>query len=129
MGGLLSAYHLSDEDPIFLEKAKELADRMIPIFDTPSGLPSSMVNLEKREAVDDPHVPGLVSTAEATTIQLELKYLSYLTDDDTYWDKAEQVSLYESFSVVKVYRQTGYEIDQIHWPTLRTGPNIPKVDF
>ncbi|KAF9555845.1 glycoside hydrolase family 47 protein [Agrocybe pediades] len=91
LGGLLSAYHLSNEDPVYLEKAKELADRMMPVFDTPSGLPLSMINLQKREKVDDPHVPGLVSTAEATTLQLELKYLSYLTDDDTYWDKAEQV--------------------------------------
>ena len=89
LGGLLTAYHLSDEDPIFLEKATELADRMLPVFDTPTGLPFGMVNLQKREGVDDPNVAGLVSTAEASTLQLELKYLSLLTDNDNYWDKAE----------------------------------------
>ncbi|KDR68814.1 hypothetical protein GALMADRAFT_256675 [Galerina marginata CBS 339.88] len=91
LGGLLTAYHLSDEDPIFLEKAKELADRMMPVFETPSGLPLSMINLKQRKGVDDPNYAGLVSTAEASTLQLELKYLSFLTDDDNYWDKAEGV--------------------------------------
>ena len=91
LGGLLTAYHLSDEDPIFLEKATELADRMLPGFDTPTGLPFGMVNLQKREGVDDPNYAGLVSTAEASTLQLELKYLSFLTDNDNYWDKAEGV--------------------------------------
>ena len=91
LGGLLTAYHLSDDDPIFLEKATELADRMLPAFDTPTGLPFGMVNLQKREGVDDPNYAGLVSTAEASTLQLELKYLSFLTDNDNYWDKAEGV--------------------------------------
>ena len=52
-----------------------------------------MINLQLREAVDDPNVPGLVSTAEAATIQLEFRYLSFLTDNDTYWD-AGDLSLY-----------------------------------
>ncbi|KAF8972460.1 glycoside hydrolase family 47 protein [Flammula alnicola] len=91
LGGLLTAYHLSNEDAIFLEKATELADRMLPVFDTPSGLPLSMINLKQRKGVDDPSYPGLISTAEASTLQLELRYLSYLTDNDDYWDKAEQV--------------------------------------
>ncbi|KAH9947075.1 glycoside hydrolase [Amylocystis lapponica] len=90
LGGLLSAYHLTD-DNIFLERAKELADRMLPVFDTPSGLPLSMINLAKREGVSDKDNNGLVSTAEVSTLQLELKYLSMLTDDEVYWEKAEKV--------------------------------------
>ncbi|KAF8868297.1 glycoside hydrolase, partial [Gymnopilus junonius] len=35
LGGLLSAYHLSDNDPLYLDKAIDLADRMLPAFDTP----------------------------------------------------------------------------------------------
>lgn len=91
LGGLLSTYHLSGEDPLFLEKAKELADRMLPVFDTPSGLPLSMVNLGKKEGVSDVDNRGLVSTAEAATLQLEFKYLSLLTDEEIYWEKAEKV--------------------------------------
>ncbi|KAI0694435.1 glycoside hydrolase [Cytidiella melzeri] len=90
LGGLLSAYHLS-EDELFLEKAVDLADRILPAFDTGSGLPLSMVNLGKRVGVEDPWNPELVSTAEVSTLQLEFKYLSELTDDETYWEKAEHV--------------------------------------
>lgn len=91
LGGLLSAYHLSDNDPLYLEKAKELADRMLAVFDTPSGLPLSMVNLGKKEGVSDVDNRGFVSTAEAATLQLEFKYLSLLTDEEIYWEKAEKV--------------------------------------
>lgn len=34
LGGLLSAYHLSGNDTMFLEKAVDLADRLMPAFDT-----------------------------------------------------------------------------------------------
>jgi hypothetical protein len=38
LGGLLSAYALSN-DTIFLTKADELGQILLPVFDTPSGLP------------------------------------------------------------------------------------------
>jgi len=53
-----------------------------------------MINLAKYEGVDDPHVPGLVSTSEVSTLQLEFRYLSYLTENAEYWDKAEKVSVH-----------------------------------
>ncbi len=90
LGGLLSAYHFS-QDELFLEKAKELADRIMPAFDTPSGLPMSMINLGQRKGVMSEDNQNLVSTAEVSTLQLELRYLSYLTDNDVYWDAAERV--------------------------------------
>lgn len=86
----MSIFHLT-EDPLYLEKAIDLADRMLPIFNTPSGLPLSMANLGLRLAVDDPRSKGLVSTAEATTLQLEYRYLSHVTGKSVYWDKVEQV--------------------------------------
>ncbi|OBZ68634.1 Mannosyl-oligosaccharide 1,2-alpha-mannosidase [Grifola frondosa] len=94
LGGLLSAYTLS-EDPMFLERAKDLADRIMPTFDTPSGLPLSLVNLAKREGVPDKDNRGLVSTAEVSTLQLEFKYLSHLIDDESYWEKAETVESHQ----------------------------------
>jgi uncharacterized protein YyaL (SSP411 family) len=90
LGGLLSAHHLSGEDELYLSKAVALADRMLPVF-TDSGLPLSMVNLAQRAGVPDMDNNGLVSTAEATTLQLEFRYLSALTDEDVYWRKAERV--------------------------------------
>jgi len=91
LGGLLSAYHLSGGDALYLDRARDLADRMLPVFDTPSGLPLPMVNLQRREGVWSKDNYGLVSTAEASTLQLEFRYLSELTNDDIYWEKAEKV--------------------------------------
>ncbi|KAJ6605389.1 glycoside hydrolase family 47 protein [Mycena vulgaris] len=91
LGGLLAAYELTDGDQLYLDLATELGDRMLPVFDTPAGLPLSGVNLAQRVGVPDPYNHGLVSTAEASTLQLEFKYLGYLTDNLEYWDKAEHV--------------------------------------
>ena len=91
LGGLLSSYDLSRGDSLFLEKAVDLADRILQAFDTQSGLPLPQINLKEREGMDDPGNPGLISTAEASTLQLELKYLSFLTNNDVYWEKAEKV--------------------------------------
>ncbi|EIW87221.1 glycoside hydrolase family 47 protein [Coniophora puteana RWD-64-598 SS2] len=91
LGGLLSAYHLSGGDNIYLEKARDLGDRMLPVFDTQTGLPLSKINLAQRKGVEDRDNRGLVSTAEAATLQLEFRYLSHLTDEDVYWEKAEKV--------------------------------------
>ncbi|KAG6860344.1 hypothetical protein C0995_012457 [Termitomyces sp. Mi166 len=91
LGGLLSAYHLSNEDPLYLEKAVELADRILPAFETPIGLPLPMVNLGKRKGVFDKDLRGLVSTAEVATLQLEFRYLSHLTENDVYWRRVENV--------------------------------------
>ena len=66
LGGLLSAYHLTDGDPIYLKHAVDLADRLLPAFDTISGLPLSMVNLATREGVADEDNSGMVSTADTT---------------------------------------------------------------
>lgn len=44
IGGLLSAYDLSDDD-IFLEKARDIADRLLPAWNTPSGIPYNIINL------------------------------------------------------------------------------------
>lgn len=91
LGGLLSAYHHSGGDSLFLKHARDLADRMLPVFETPSGLPYPSVNLQRREGVWAKDHREFVSTAEASTLQLEFRYLSELTDDDIYWKKAERV--------------------------------------
>ncbi|GAA5821417.1 hypothetical protein JCM11251_004613 [Rhodosporidiobolus azoricus] len=92
LGGLLSAYHLSGEnDQMLLDKAVDLADRLLPAFDTPSGLPLSFVNLAQRVGIADADNRDLISVAEAGTLQLEFKYLSELTGNAIYWQKVENV--------------------------------------
>ena len=46
LGGLLSAYEL-DGDVIFLQKATQLADRLLCAFNTPTGIPHTTVNLKQ----------------------------------------------------------------------------------
>ncbi|KAJ8658821.1 hypothetical protein O0I10_005548 [Lichtheimia ornata] len=88
LGGLLSAYHLSGNDPVYLEKATDLGQRLIGAFQTNSGIPYSSIVLSTGLPFTA-HVPS--STAEVTTIQLEFKYLSHLTGDYKYWEAAERV--------------------------------------
>jgi hypothetical protein len=46
LGGLLSAFDFS-KDRVFLDKAKDLGDRLLPAFNTPTGLPNAEINLAK----------------------------------------------------------------------------------
>jgi mannosyl-oligosaccharide alpha-1,2-mannosidase len=89
---MLSAYHFS-KDPIFLSKAKELGDILMPAFNTASKLPLASINFARREAVAASFNGGASSTAEVATLQLEFKYLSALTNDPKYWKAVEQVML------------------------------------
>ncbi|KAF5363149.1 hypothetical protein D9758_008360 [Tetrapyrgos nigripes] len=91
LGGLLSAYHLSGNDPLYLNLAVDLANRILPVFDTSSGLPQSKVNLAERKGYPNDEFPNLVTTAEVATLQLEFRYLSYLTGNEKYWIKVEEV--------------------------------------
>ncbi|KAG0226974.1 mannosyl-oligosaccharide alpha-1,2-mannosidase [Actinomortierella wolfii] len=91
LGGLLSAYDQSGGDKVFLDKAVDLADRLMAAFETPTGIPYSSVNLKDRRAIPNHDMGGASSTSEVSTIQLEFKYLSYLTGDTKYWKAAEKV--------------------------------------
>ncbi|KAK7455429.1 glycosyl hydrolase family 47 [Colletotrichum acutatum] len=99
LGGLLSAHYLSTQlphvaskrDSVYLSKAIDLADRLLVAFDSNSGIPYASVNIGKREGIASHADGGASSTAEAATVQLEMKYLSQLTGNDVYWKKAERV--------------------------------------
>lgn len=95
VGGLLSAYHLSEgryganastkgpKPAVYLENARSLADRLLVAFtSSPSPIPFSDVVLHSHSA--HPAPDGLSSTAEVSTVQLEFNYLSYLIGDPKY---------------------------------------------
>lgn len=90
VGGLLSAYELS-ADPVFLQKAVELTDIMMPAFNTPLGLPWQMLNVTS--GVGSSETPGKTSTnlAEIGTFQMEFLRLSQHTKNATYHETAQQV--------------------------------------
>ncbi|XP_041825713.1 endoplasmic reticulum mannosyl-oligosaccharide 1,2-alpha-mannosidase [Melanotaenia boesemani] len=89
LGGLLSSFHLTG-DQLFLDKAKDLGSRLMPAFKTPSKIPFSDVNIGKGTA----HPPRWTSDstlAEVTSIQLEFRELSHLTQDPQYQEVVNEV--------------------------------------
>lgn len=107
LGGLLSAHYLSttypnlapiaDDDKgspgedLYIEKATDLADRILGAFDSNSGVPFASVNLNTSDGIPSHADNGASSTAEATTVQLEFKYLAKLTGEAEYWRVVEKV--------------------------------------
>ena len=107
LGGLLSAHYISNTFPhlapqvdddlhqpgedLYLELATDLAERILGAFDTDSGVPTASVNLNTTQPITFYTDGGASSTAEVATLQLELKYLAYLTGEALYWQKAERV--------------------------------------
>lgn len=96
IGGLLSAHVLVQRDPslvmipayngTFLRSAVALADRLMPAFDTPTGLPTSWINLRAKHMRGDTRV---TCTACAGTLLLEMGLLSRLTGHRIYEEKAK----------------------------------------
>jgi mannosyl-oligosaccharide alpha-1,2-mannosidase len=99
LGGLLSAHYLASQLPdaspsgdyIYLSLAVDLADRLLGAYETQSGIPYATVNLRTKKGIPSYLEGGASSTAEAGTLQLEMKYLSHLTGKEVYWRKAEKV--------------------------------------
>lgn len=84
VGGLVSAYQL-DGDPKFLELATDLADRLMPVFDTPTGIPYRLVNLRTGEIKGNETNP-----CEVGSMLLEYGMLSKLTGNPEYYNKCKK---------------------------------------
>jgi mannosidase alpha-like ER degradation enhancer 2 len=92
LGGLQSAYELTGDQRL-LTKAQDLGQRLLPVFDSPTGMPYTHVNLHTGK------VRGTVSNpAETGTLLLEFGMLSRLTGDPVYFDKAKR-------ALVETYRR------------------------
>jgi hypothetical protein len=92
VGGLLSGYHAT-QDPRLLAKAKDMADRLFPVYQqSPTGLPYRFVNLHTGE------VSGTTNNcAEIGTNVAEFGDLSRLTGDPKYINasKAAQKAVFD----------------------------------
>lgn len=107
LGGLLSAHYLSTKYPdlapitdddigspgedLYIEKATDLAERLLGAFDSATGIPYASVNLNTSLGIPSRSDRGASSTAEATSMQLEFKYLAKLTGEGEYWRIVEKV--------------------------------------
>jgi mannosidase alpha-like ER degradation enhancer 2 len=104
LGALLSNYELTG-DKRLLDLADELARRMMPMFNSPTGMPYEYVNLHTgavRGAKSNP--------AEIGSLLIEFGTLARLTNKPEYYDKAKRalVELYKRRSSIGL---VGSEID------------------
>ena len=84
LGGLLSAYQITGDERL-LKLADDLGTRLLPVFDSPTGMPYTHVNLRTGA------VSGKVSNpAETGTLLLEFGTLAKLTGKQAYYDKAKR---------------------------------------
>ncbi len=91
LGGLVTNYQLTN-DKRFLSLAEDLGKRLLPVFESPTGMPYRYVNLKTgkvRNPVSNP--------AETGTLLLEFGALSKLTGNPVYYDKAKR-ALVETYN-------------------------------
>jgi ER degradation enhancer, mannosidase alpha-like 2 len=91
LGGLVTNYQLTG-DKRFLSLAEDLGRRLLPVFESPTGMPYRYVNLKTgkvRNPVSNP--------AETGTLLLEFGALSKLTGNPVYFDKAKR-ALVETYN-------------------------------
>ncbi|MDR2448824.1 MAG: glycoside hydrolase family 47 protein [Prevotellaceae bacterium] len=84
LGGLLSAYQL-DGDARFLTLAEDLGARMLPVFDSPTGMPYRFVNLHTGAVSGETTCP-----CEIGSMLLEYGMLSRLTGNSEYYEKCKR---------------------------------------
>ena len=86
MGGLLSAYELSG-DMKLLELATDLGRRLLPAFNSPTGMPYRYVNLLTGKTRD-----SLSNPAEIGTYLLEFGKLTQYTHDSAFYQVAKKAA-------------------------------------
>ncbi|HYX31111.1 MAG TPA: glycoside hydrolase family 47 protein [Pyrinomonadaceae bacterium] len=83
LGGLLSSYEMTG-DKRLLNLAEDLGNRLLPVFNSPTGIPYRYVNL-KTGAVTG----NVTNPAEAGTLLVEFGTLARLTHRQIFYDKAK----------------------------------------
>ena len=84
LGGLLTSYQLTN-DKRFLDLAEDLGNRLLPVFNSPTGMPYRYVNL-KTGKVSRP----VSNPAETGTLIIEFGTLSKLTGKPVFYEKAKR---------------------------------------
>ncbi|KAK0181978.1 hypothetical protein PV327_000154 [Microctonus hyperodae] len=91
LGGLLTCYALTG-DVMFRDKALQLGKRMLPAFNTTTGIPHSLINLHTGASKNFGWANGGCSIlSEIGTLHLEFSYLSDITGDMIFKNKVEHV--------------------------------------
>ena len=104
LGGLLTNYQLTG-DKKFLTLAEDLGNRLLPVFNSPTGIPYRFVNLKTGKVRDK-----VTNPAEAGTLLIEFGTLSKLTGKQIFYDKAKR-ALIETYKRRSPLGLVGTEID------------------
>ncbi|KAK0384386.1 hypothetical protein NLU13_8473 [Sarocladium strictum] len=95
LGGLLAAYDVSGgakgKYGILLEKATELAEILMGVFDTPNRMPDLYYKWQP-EFASQPHRAGIVGIAELGTLSMEFTRLAQLTGANKYYDAIDRIT-------------------------------------
>lgn len=84
LGGLLSGYQMTN-DVKLLRLAEDLGTRLLPVFDSPTGLPYKYVNLRTGKTRGE-----ISNPAETGTLLIEFGTLSKLTNKPVFYEKAKR---------------------------------------
>ncbi|NXR61058.1 MA1C1 mannosidase, partial [Rhadina sibilatrix] len=99
IGGLLATYYLTGEE-VFKNKALELGKKLLPAFNTPTGIPRGVINLGRQGTCPQQHFlygmswswgwasAGSSILAEFGTLHLEFLHLSELSGNPVFAEKA-----------------------------------------
>ncbi len=91
LGGLLTSYQMTN-DKRFLKLAEDLGNRLLPVFNSPTGMPYRYVNL-KTGKTSKP----ISNPAETGTLLIEFGTLSKFTGRPVFYDKAKR-ALVETYN-------------------------------
>ena len=89
VGGLLSLFSFTG-DEMFKTKAVEIVDRLLPAFNTPTGIPLGSINLQTGESSER----KMSILSEFGTLHMEFSYLSDITGNPVYREKVDTIRHY-----------------------------------
>lgn len=84
LGGLLSSYQMTGDKKL-LALAEDLGNRLLPAFNSPTGMPYRYVNLKTGKVKD-----AISNPAETGTLLIEFGTLSKLTNKPIFYEKAKR---------------------------------------
>ncbi|XP_071782759.1 mannosyl-oligosaccharide 1,2-alpha-mannosidase IA isoform X2 [Centroberyx gerrardi] len=91
VGGLLSAYYLTGEE-LYKRRAVELGEKLLPAFNTPTGIPRGVINLGSGTSWSWGWASaGSSILAEFGTLHLEFVHLTELSGNPIYTEKVMNI--------------------------------------
>ncbi|XP_028835255.1 mannosyl-oligosaccharide 1,2-alpha-mannosidase IA [Denticeps clupeoides] len=91
VGGLLSAYYLTGNE-VFKKKVLELGEKLLPAFNTPTGIPRGVINLGSGTSWSWGWASaGSSILAEFGTLHLEFVHLSELSNNPVFREKVMNI--------------------------------------